>query len=102
MSQESREMLVRRELDRWNAGAREIDPQVLHPEVVFHSQMTNATYHGHDGVRRFVAEIDDQFAEWHNSIDEFRDAGKDRVLALGAIHLRGRGSGVEFDQPMAW
>ena len=102
MSQKSREELVRRELDRWNAGEREIDSQVLHHDVVVHSQMTNATYHGHDGVRRFVAEIYDQFEEWHNSIDEFRDAGEDRLLALGSIHLRGRGSGVEFDQPMAW
>jgi ketosteroid isomerase-like protein len=102
MSEESREELVRRVFDRWNAGEREIDPQVLHHDVVVHSQMTNATYHGHDGVRRFVAEIDDQFEEWHNSIDEFRDARGERLLALGAIHFRGRASGVEFDQPMAW
>ncbi|MDQ3728129.1 MAG: nuclear transport factor 2 family protein [Actinomycetota bacterium] len=102
MTKESREDLVRRELDRWNAGEREIDSQVLHHDVVVHSQMTNATYHGHDGVRRFVAEINDQFEEWHNSIDEFRDAPEERLLALGMIHFRGRAGGVEFDQPMAW
>jgi ketosteroid isomerase-like protein len=103
MSEVSREELVRREFDRWNAGERrEIDPQVLHHDVVVHSQMTNATYHGHDGVRRWMAEIDDQFEDWHSSIDEFRDAPEERLLVLGAIHLRGRGSGVEFDQPMAW
>jgi ketosteroid isomerase-like protein len=103
MSEESREELIRREFDRWNAGERrEIDPQVVHHDVVIHSQMTNATYHGHDGMRRWMAEIDDQFQEWHSSIDEFRDAPEDRLLALGTIHLRGRASGVEFDQPMAW
>ena len=102
MSQESREELIRRWLDRWNAGEREIDPQLVHHDVVVHSQMTNATYHGHDGVRRWMAEIDDQFEDWHSSIDEFRDAPEERLLVLGAIHLRGRAGGVEFDQPMAW
>ena len=95
-------MLVRRELDRWNAGEREVDSQLVHHDAVLHSGMTNATYHGHDGVRRWVAEIDDQFEEWRSSIDEFRAAADDRLPVLGAIHLRGRASGVEFDQPMAW
>ena len=102
MSEETREDLIRREFGRWNAGEREIDPQAFHHDFVFHSGLTNATYHGHDGLLRWMAEIDDQFSEWHSSIDEFRDAGEDRLLGLGAIHLRGRGSGVEFDQPMAW
>lgn len=97
-----REELIRREFDRWNAGEREIDPQVVHHDVVVHSQMTNATYHGYEGVRRYFAEIDDQFEAWHVSIDEFRDAPEERLLALGAIHFRGRTSGVESDQPVAW
>ena len=94
--------LIRRVFDRWNTGEREIDLQDLHHDVVVHSGMTNATYHGHDGVLRWIAEIDDQFEVWHSSIDEFRDAAEERLLALGTIHLRGRGSGVEFDQPMGW
>lgn len=98
----SREELVRREFDRWNAGEREIDPQVVHHDVVIHSQMTNATYHGHDGMRRYFAEIDDQFEDWDASIDEIRLAPGERLLALGAIHFRGRASGVESDQPVAW
>jgi ketosteroid isomerase-like protein len=97
-----REELIRRYVDGWNAGERETDPQVVHPDVVLHSALTNATYHGYDGVRRWMAEIDDQFEAWHSSIDEFRDASEERLLALGTIHLRGRASGVEFDQPMAW
>jgi ketosteroid isomerase-like protein len=102
MSEESREELIRREFDRWNTGEREIDPEVLHRDVVLHSRLTNATYHGHDGVRRWMAEVDGQFEEWHSSIDEFRDAADERLLVLGTIHLRGRASGVEFDQPMGW
>jgi ketosteroid isomerase-like protein len=101
MSEESRE-LIRREFDRWNAREREIDPQVIHHDVVVHSAMTAAKYHGHDGVRRWMTEIDDQFEVWHSSIDEFRDVAEERLLALGTIHFRGRASGVESDQPMAW
>ncbi|MDQ3573048.1 MAG: nuclear transport factor 2 family protein [Actinomycetota bacterium] len=102
MSEESREKLIRREFDHWNAGERQVDPEVFHHDVVVHSQMTNATYHGHDGVRRWIAEIDGQFDVWHSSIDELRHAPEERVLVLGAIHFRGRAGGVEFDQPMAW
>jgi ketosteroid isomerase-like protein len=98
----SREELIRREFDRWNAGEREIDPQFAHPDVVVHSAMTNASYHGYDGVRRWMVEIDDQFEDWRVSIDEFRGASDERLLALGTIHLRGRASGVEFDQPVGW
>ena len=98
----SREELIRREFERWNAGKREIDPQLVHRDIVIHSQMTNATYHGRDGMRRWMAEIDDQFEGWHSSIDECRDAPEERLLVLGTIHFRGRASGVESDQPMAW
>ncbi len=102
MSQESRKELIRGVFDRWNAGEREIDPQLIHHDFVFRSGLTNAIYHGHDGYRRWLAEIDDQFSVWHSYVDEFREAPEDRVLALGTVHLRGRASGVEFDQPMAW
>ncbi len=102
MSEESREELVRRLFDHWNAGEREMVSQIAHRDVVVHSGMTDATYHGHDGLRRYFAEIDDQFEGWHLSIDEFRDAAEDRLLALGTVHFRGRASGVESDQPVAW
>jgi ketosteroid isomerase-like protein len=102
MSEGSREKLVRREFNRWNAGERDVDPQAVHHDIVFHSELTSATFRGHDGLVRWMAEVDDQFEDWHSSIDEFRDAEGDRLLALGTVHLRGRGSGVEFDQPMAW
>lgn len=97
-----REELIRGEFNRWNAGTRVVDPQLLHEDVVVHSEMTKTTYRGHDGVRRWMAEIDDQFDGWHSTIDEIREAPGERLLVLGAIHFRGRSSGVESDQPMAW
>jgi hypothetical protein len=100
MSQENVE-LMRQTFERWNAGEREIDPEIADPEMVVHSAMTNAMFHGYEGLRRWMAEIDHQFGDWTLSIDEFRDASENRLLALGKVHVRGRTSGVEFDQPMA-
>ncbi len=100
MSQENVE-LMRRTFERWNAGEREIDAEIAHPDMVVHSAMTNVKYHGYGGLRRWMAEIDDQFDDWNLSIDQFRDASQGRLLALGAVRVRGRTSGVEFDQPMA-
>ena len=99
---EERVELIRRTFDRWNSGEREIDIEDAHPKIVVHSAMTNAEYHGYDGMRKWMAEIDDQFGDWSLSIDQFLDASEDRVLVLGTVHVRGRTSGVEFDQPMGW
>ena len=100
MSQENVE-LMRRTFERWNAGEREVDPEIVDPQIVVHSAMTKATYRGYEGLRRWIAEIDNQFMEWSVSIDKFRDAPEDRLLASGTIRVRGRTSGVEFDQPWA-
>ena len=100
MSQENVE-LMRRTFERWNAGEREPDPEIAHPDIVVHSAMTEASYRGFEGLRRWIAEIDDQFEDWRLSIDEYTEAPEGRLLALGAVHVRGRASGVEFDQPMA-
>jgi ketosteroid isomerase-like protein len=94
--------LTRQTFERWNAGERDVDAGIAHPDIVVSSAMTNAEYHGYEGLRRWIAEIDDQFGDWSLSIDQFRDASEGRLLALGAVHVRGRTSGVEFDQPMAW
>ena len=94
--------LVRRTFERWNAGEREIAPEMAHPDIVVRSALTNATYEGYDGVRRWMAEIDDQFGDWRSSIDQVREVSEGRVLALGSVHIEGRASGVAFDQPMAW
>ena len=93
--------LMRRTFERWNAGERKVDSDIADPEIVVHSAMTNATYHGYAGLRQWFAEIDNQFEDWSLSIDEFREASDDRLVALGTVHVRGRTSGVAFDQPMA-
>ena len=97
-----REQLVRDVYERWNTGDRELDPDEIHPDAVVYSAMTGDTFRGVDGIKRWMAEIDDQFDEWLLTIDEVRSVSSDRLLVLGGVRFRGRSSGAEFDQPMGW
>ncbi len=57
-------------------------------------------YHGHDGLRKFFADNDESFDVFEPDFREVRDLG-DRILAVGSIHIRARGSTVETDIPVA-
>ena len=56
---------------------------------------------GHEGVRKFFADNATNFEVFQGRYDDVRDLGEDRVLAIGTIHIRGRGAGVETDIPVA-
>ncbi|HEV2923548.1 MAG TPA: nuclear transport factor 2 family protein [Solirubrobacteraceae bacterium] len=53
-------------------------------------------YRGHDGLRAWFADNVESFEVFRVDIRELRDLG-DQVLAIGTMHIRGRGSGVETD-----
>jgi ketosteroid isomerase-like protein len=57
-------------------------------------------YHGHEGLRRFLADNAENFEVFEPRFAEIRDLG-DRVLACGSFHIRARGSGVETSFPVA-
>jgi ketosteroid isomerase-like protein len=97
-----REQLMRRVFGRWNDGDRTLPEEEIHPDAVVRSAMTGDTFRGVEEVRAWMAEIDEQFEDWVLSIEEVRSIDDDRLLVLGAVHFRGRASGVEFDQPMGW
>jgi ketosteroid isomerase-like protein len=58
------------------------------------------TYRGHDGLRRFFADNDENFEVFEPDFREVRDLG-DRILAVGVLHIRARGSTLETDIPVA-
>ena len=78
----------------------------LDPEVEWHSALSvllsgRATvYRGHGGVREWFRELDEVVAEVHVEYTDIRDLG-DRVMAIGHIRTRGRGSGVVTESPIA-
>src|SRR5215217_1029221 len=57
-------------------------------------------YRGHGGLRKFFADNEENFEVFEPDFREVRDLG-DRILVSGAIHIRGRGSSVETDIPIA-
>jgi ketosteroid isomerase-like protein len=60
----------------------------------------DVAYHGHQGVRRWWANLNATFEEFEASIDEVRDEG-DVVMALGRLRARFR-SGITLDSEVGW
>jgi ketosteroid isomerase-like protein len=54
---------------------------------------------GHDEFRRFFADLEETWETFRIDVDEFRDLGE-RVMTIGRLRARGRGSELELDQPM--
>ena len=63
-------------------------------------QIEGATYRGHDGLRRYAEDRLDAWEELRFEPDEFIEAGE-RVVVVGLLTGRGRGSGVPVEQRMA-
>lgn len=104
MSRENVEV-VRRLNQAFNCGDLDAFLGLLHPDVEWVpilAKLEGTVYRGRDEVRRWVAELDRDWAEFHPDPQEFRDLG-DVVLALGTWHARARTSGLSLDsQPGAW
>jgi ketosteroid isomerase-like protein len=89
----------------WNSGSREIDYETIDPEVELHTPLSSTQggpYRGHDGFRDWIADIDEQFETWELRGEEWLPLEDDRLLVLGSIRAKGRGSGLELDQELAW
>jgi ketosteroid isomerase-like protein len=77
---------------------------VSKPDVEIYSRFAalgGEPYRGREGLTRWIAEIEATFGRFDVSTEDFRDL-EDSVLILGSIRLKGKGSGIEMDQPMGW
>jgi ketosteroid isomerase-like protein len=75
----------------------------LDPEVQFEPQQSSlqGMYVWHDGARQWLADIAAHYGSGGRiEYSEIRDLG-DRVLGLGTLHFKGRGSGIETEAPVA-
>jgi ketosteroid isomerase-like protein len=59
------------------------------------------SYRGREGIETYLGEVRNTWEELHVLGDEIRDLG-DRVLVLGRVEGRGRGSGVQVDAPVGF
>jgi ketosteroid isomerase-like protein len=79
----------------------ELDPGVeWHPAIA--ALVGEATiYRGHEGVRKWLRDQEEAFAESRIDYSEIRDLGE-RVVAIGRLRVRGRESRAEIESPVAW
>ena len=89
----------------WNLGDHDPVVDAVDSEIEIHTPLSSTKgtpYRGHDGLRQWISDIDEQFDEWYSRPDDWTDLGEGRVLVLGDLHMRGRESGIELDQQMGW
>jgi limonene-1,2-epoxide hydrolase len=77
---------------------RMVDPDIMF--VPLRSAITGA-YLGHQGIEAFLAENEARFDLFRAEFDELRPLPDGRLLAVGHICLRGRGSVDETRYPTA-
>jgi len=97
--------IVRRSLEALNEGDTEGVLGLMDPDVELvtaRAVLEGISYRGHDGFRQFVADMADDWEDYHPSSERFRDLGDGRVLVIGRFHARGKASGMEVDAPAAW
>ncbi len=98
---------VRRLFDAFAARDPEAAVALLHPELEFWPQPTAdlagraAPYRGHDGFRRYLADVDRLWAQFSVEPDDFRVAGAG-VICFGAAQGRPRGAGAAQRLPVIW
>lgn len=71
------------------------------PGVEFRSVLAaveGATYHGHEGIRRYFADLNGSWEEWRNEIRELVEVAPNVVLADVHFSATGRGSGLAVER----
>jgi ketosteroid isomerase-like protein len=106
MSEEGMER-IRLAIEAFNR--RDVDAMLRgnHPDVAYQTAIASmegdaGVYHGHEGVRQWSRDLDEAVEDLHGVLEELYDLGGGRYLGAGRFHGRGKGSGAEFDVPMAW
>jgi ketosteroid isomerase-like protein len=95
---------VRRVYDEFARGESESLTALLHPKFEVHMETVFIDGKAYKGVRGFLnwrREMEELFEEQRFQPEGIRFAGRDRWVVLGRLHIKGRGSGVELDVPLA-
>ena len=101
MSQENVE-IAKRFLDAFNRRDLNALMDTATADIAFHPALAGTvddnSFQGREGMRAYFVDVDSAWEEFRLIVDEYRDLG-DRVLTLGRLEGRGRGSGAAVDTP---
>jgi ketosteroid isomerase-like protein len=95
--------IVRDALDAFNHGDRELLGAMVHPEFEVVSPLADVRgrpYRGKDGAREWGDDVVENFASIVTSIGSLEEVKPGRVLAVGTARVRGRASGLDYEQPV--
>jgi ketosteroid isomerase-like protein len=95
---------IRSGIEAYNAADLERLIAIADPDVrmvPIRSLVEGGEYRGHDGMRRFMADTDEDWSERGIEVSEIRDS-EGGVLVLGDFWGIGRASGSEVRFPIAW
>lgn len=98
MSQENLEV-VRRAFATFNARAVDDLVGLSDPDsewLPFRAQLEGMVYRGHEGIRQWVRDMDDDWEAFRIDPVEFHDRD-DRIVVIGHVQALGRTSGVGVD-----
>ncbi|MGH2992340.1 MAG: nuclear transport factor 2 family protein [Solirubrobacterales bacterium] len=101
MSQESIET-ARDAVDAFNRDDREAWIALCDEDAELYSlrsQLEGRPYRGHEGMRQFLVDADQDWENLRIDVREIRDAGSE-VVVLADFRARGGTSGVELDFPV--
>ena len=97
--------LARQVMDTLSRGDYSRLIEMTDPEVEWRSFFAQlgegGVYRGHDGMRRYVSDLSDAWEIVRADVEDVLGVGDVAVL-IGRIHFRGRGSGVETEDPAGW
>jgi ketosteroid isomerase-like protein len=98
MSQKNVE-ISRALIEHWNDGERSSLLECLDPAAELQSPLSSVVgepYRGHAGFQQWLADLEEQFAEWRITPEDVRDLGE-QVMTISRINARGRSSDVELE-----
>ena len=85
-------------------AAKEAVPALWDPSCEYiraAAPLETETYRGHDGIRRYLSDMADEWEEWRAEADEILDVDQDTVLATFRFYATGKGSGVPIEARLA-
>jgi ketosteroid isomerase-like protein len=83
-----------------------LDPEILAPDFELHQASsiidTAGVFRGKDAMRRSLSELEQSFEDLRFEAERFIEAPSGEVVVFIRAQGRGRGSGVEIDNEIAW
>jgi ketosteroid isomerase-like protein len=98
MSEQNVEV-ARRSTEAFNRRDAEAIVGMCHADsewLPFRAQVEGGVYCGHEGIRQFVVDMEEDWSEFQVEPVEVIDLGE-RVLLIGRVHALARGSGVTVE-----